>query len=178
MQLINYRKSLCNNNFVACQALRCFLPFFAWKVALLTFVYVTFLLLPPVLRSVPLIHGVITFSIRVNGVKFKLFPSFLKVQLSRASIAILYWNGHLAEYGHMLQKKHLTGWQLTTQRGKEKKGIISFKKLNSFQALNAHASLAIRQGVFCTMWPYSAKGPLDDCLVFFVACDRIMQRAL
>ena len=47
---------------------------------------------------------------------------------------------------------------------KQREHIIQKANILSLQAPTPHASLVIRQGVFCTMRPSSAKGPLDECL--------------
>ena len=55
---------------------------------------------------------------------------------------------------------------------RQREHIIQKANILSLQAPTPYASLVIRQGVFCTMWPYSAKGPLDECLL-----DKILRTA-
>ena len=90
---------------------------------------------------------------------FRRNPFFLFYTGNLTPVTVYCGNGPFAEYaGHMV-KKNLVGWE-TTQRGKKNKEMTSFKKTNvlSFQCLTASLP--------------SIKG------LFFVTCDRILQRAL
>ena len=58
-------------------------------------------------------------------------------------------------------KKQLAGWQ-TTQRGKKNREITSFRKLIYFLFKVPLRRLPSGKVFFLyTMWPYSAKGPID-----------------